>query len=614
MSAVLPKPFVPVQAFTRQDGAITPDESGDAQLCECILGAGTDVERFDWRSDAPFIERLSMNPAAIRLGRLQAGASVLDSHNTYGPVARSVIGHIVAGTVKVSAGRLLATVMVTDRAVWEKTKLGSIRAMSLGYKIHAFTSTAATPESKEIRLATDWEPYEVSFVPMGADPNAAVQTTRSLDTGGNRQMDGQQTITEDTLVTAERAAVLTKGMPEGTAKAWLEAGITERQGRTVWMSAMQTRDAGGAPQGPNIIPDLYQSGPTGIHDQADRARGPVVAALLHRMNPIAWPIENSAGARELVGLSLRELERSWKRQGGRGWLESRSGGSHVTGDFASLTADALGKELRRRYLLAVPTWQGITMPRQASDFKQLSSVQLGDAPKLLETIEHAEITHGTMSDASEKYRVKRYSRVLSLTYELIINDDLGALMQVPTLFSMSARQTESDVVWAALTDNPDMQDGNALFHADHNNIATPAAAIDVASLGKAAALLRSQKSLDDQYINPEPAFVIVSPANETKARQFTRTINAEQGSNVNPFDNLEVIVEPRLTGTVWYLATSAEILPTLEVAHLMGGTADMGPEIATMEDFDSRALKFRAEIAVGARAIDWRGITRNNGA
>ena len=68
-----------------------------------------------------------------------------------------------------------------------------------------------------------------------------------------------------------------------------------------------------------------------------------------------------------------------------------------------------------------------------------------------------------------------------------------------------------------------------------------------------------------------------------------------------------MIVEPRLSGNTWYLATSAEILPTLEVAHLVGGTADGGPEIATREDFDSRALKFRAEIAVGARAIDWRG-------
>ena len=351
-----------------------------------------------------------------------------------------------------------------------------------------------------------------------------------------------------------------------------------------------------------------------LRDQADTAKDSVISALLHRMNPTAWPIENSPAARELVGLSLRELERSWKRQGGRGWLESRGGGSHGTGDFASLTADALGKELRRRYMLTTPTWQGITQTRQASDFKQLSSVQLGDAPKLLETVEHAEITHGTMSDASEKYRLKRYSRVISLTYELIINDDLSALTQVPALFSASARQTESDVVWLALTSNPEMQDGENLFHTSHNNQATPAAAISVASLGVAAALLRSQKSLDGQYINPSPAFLIVSPAKETLARQFTRTLNPEQGSNVNPYDMLTPIIEPRLTGTVWYLATSADILPTLEVAHLMGMTSDGGPEVATMEDFDTRALKVRAEIAVGARCIDWRGITRNNGA
>ena len=160
MSAITPT-RTPPALLTRQEGtAITPAESGDEQLCECILGAGSDVERYDYRTGESYIERLSMDPAAIQLDRLQAGASVLDSHNSYGPVARSVIGHIVAGSAKVSAGRLLATVMVTDAAVWPKVKLGSIRALSLGYKIHAYTSTAATPESKEIRLATLWQPFE----------------------------------------------------------------------------------------------------------------------------------------------------------------------------------------------------------------------------------------------------------------------------------------------------------------------------------------------------------------------------------------------------------------------------------------------------------------------
>ena len=482
MSAVL-------EALTRQ-GVILPSESGDEQVATCVFSTGADVTRHDWMKGADYIERLSMEPSAIRLARLKSGASVLNTHGSYD--LSSVVGHVVPETARVEAGQLRGDIFCDDAEVWPRLKSGSIKALSCGYRVHKWKITAASGTQKEVRLAVDWEPYEISLVPIGADPKAAVQSTRSLDptpVGGNRIMDPtQQTILPAALVTADRAA------------AWVAAGITEAQGRDMALSAMIARDGGDTR--PNVLV---------IQDQADTARSAVVSALLHRMNPTAWPIENPAGARELGGLSLRELERSWQRQGGRGWLESRGGGSHVTGDFASLTADALGKELRRRYLLAVPTWQGITMPRQASDFKQLSSVQLGDAPKLFETVEHGEITHGTMSDASEKYRVKRYSRVLSLTYELIINDDLGALMQVPTLFSMSARQTESDVVWAALTDNPDMQDGNTLFHADHGNIATPAAAIDVTSLGVAAELLRRQKSLDEQYINPDPMFVIVSP-------------------------------------------------------------------------------------------------------
>ena len=600
MSAVAPTQ-TQAALLTRQ-GTVTPAETGDQQIAVCCFSTGADVERYDWHTGETYIERLSMKPASVRLERLNAGASVLNAHGSYD--LSQVVGHIVKGSARIEAGELRGDVFVDDAEVWPKVKSGSINALSVGYRVHEYTVTEATEQSKQIRLATDWSCYEVSLVPIPADPGALVESTRSLE-GGKNHMDPTQTIIPETaLVTAERAAVLTRGMPEGTAKAWVAAGISERQGRELALAAMATRAGDDGPQINAVV----------IQDQADTARNAVVSALLHRMSPNAWPIEGSPGAREFAGLSLRELERSWKRQGGRGWLESRGGGSHTTGDFAALTADALGKELRRRYMLTTPTWQGITQTRQASDFKQLSSVQLGDAPKLLETVEAAEIQHGTMSDAAEKYRLKRYSRVLALSYELIVNDDLGALQQVPSLFSMSARQTESDVVWAALTDNPEMSDGENLFHSSHSNTATPAAAISVASLGVATALLRSQKSLDNQHINPEPMYLIVSPAKETLARQFTRTLNPEQGSNVNPYDYLTPIVEPRLTGNVWYLATSADILPTLEVAHLMGMTSDGGPEIATAEDFDTRALKVRAEIAVGARAIDWRGITRNNGA
>ena len=239
MSAPTPA-LAPPAMLTRQ-GTATPAETGDEQICTCVFSTGADVERYDWRSGETYIERLSMEPASVRLERLNAGASVLNAHGSYD--LSQVVGHVVKGSARIEAGELRGDVFVDDADVWPKVKSGSINALSVGYKVHAYTVTEATAESKQVRLATDWTAYEISLVPLPADPGALVTEVRSLEqNGGNRIMDPTQTqIPETALVTAERAAVLTRGMPEGTAAAWLAAGLTERQGRELALSAMAAR-------------------------------------------------------------------------------------------------------------------------------------------------------------------------------------------------------------------------------------------------------------------------------------------------------------------------------------------------------------------------------------
>jgi phage major head subunit gpT-like protein len=59
---------------------------------------------------------------------------------------------------------------------------GLIRSVSVGYRVHKFEETVSGKDNKlPIRTATDWEPFEVSMVPIPADPGAKTRGSGPAD-------------------------------------------------------------------------------------------------------------------------------------------------------------------------------------------------------------------------------------------------------------------------------------------------------------------------------------------------------------------------------------------------------------------------------------------------
>ncbi len=69
---------------------------------DLVWTTGADVRRMSYR-DGPYIERLVVSAAAIRLGRLNAGAPLLDTHSS-GELA-DVLGAVVPGTARLAGGQ-----------------------------------------------------------------------------------------------------------------------------------------------------------------------------------------------------------------------------------------------------------------------------------------------------------------------------------------------------------------------------------------------------------------------------------------------------------------------------------------------------------------------------
>ncbi|MEP2843265.1 MAG: Mu-like prophage major head subunit gpT family protein, partial [Alphaproteobacteria bacterium] len=194
----------------------------------------------------------------------------------------------------------------------------------------------------------------------------------------------------------------------------------------------------------------------------------------------------------------------------------------------------------------------------------------------------------------------------------LINDDLGAFRDWGQTAGRMAAETEANLMLNLLLSNPAMnEDGKALFHADHGNLAT-GAALEVAALDAARKAMRGMTALDGKTpINATPKFLVVGPELETTAEKVLASIYAATTDTANPFaGRLTLLVEPRIADSSFYVFADPGVLPVLEYSYL---SSAQGPQMASREGWDVLGMEFRVVLDFGCGAIDWRGAYQNPG-
>lgn len=167
-------------AFHREAQIVAGSLDEKSRTFDIMWSAGAEVPRYDWMSGTRYIEVLEVDAKAMRLGRLESGrAAVLDAHNRWS--LKDQIGVVEKGSVKVSNGTATARVRMSGRedlaGIVGDIRDGIIGNVSPGYITHSYREELR--DGVVYRIATDWEPIEISFVPVGADPDAGLM--RSAD-------------------------------------------------------------------------------------------------------------------------------------------------------------------------------------------------------------------------------------------------------------------------------------------------------------------------------------------------------------------------------------------------------------------------------------------------
>lgn len=635
----------------------------ERRTVEVIFTTGARGKRRSWTG--PYFEELEVSEAAVNLERLNNGASVLNTHSTWD--IRDVIGVVDRAWIKGKEGRAL--IRFSDREdvkpIARDVQTGVLRHISVGYSVERLEQIEKVDDVPVYR-ATRWTPVELSLVPVAFDDGAVVRGRQDPEfhevevhsaEQENRAMPNQTPATPVVPATAEPTSEPQARAAEPTPPATIadptgEQRAAERErarasGIVEAVRAMRLQ--------PEIAQRLIANG-TSLEDaqaeiiraraQADgqvtttqhvrieggedlrraAARDGMRSALLHRANPGVFQLDEVG--REFRSMSLlRMAEESLEIAGVRVrglspmqvaalalGLETRAGLG--TSDFPILLADVAGKTLRRAYDEAPQTFSAIGRRTTLPDFKPVKRNQLGEAPQLAKVVEGAEFTRGTIGEGKEQYQLATYGKVLPITRQAVVNDDLDAFSRIPALFGRSARDLESDLAWEQITTNPVMGDGVALFHATHANLGA-AAAISIASIGAGRAAMRSQKGVGKkQFINAQAKTLFVPAALETVADQFVSTnLVANAAGSVNPFSGrLQVVAEPRLDANSlisWYLGADPGAIDILEYAYLTG---EEGPAVETRIGFDVDGMEIKCRHDFAAKVIDFRGLYKNPGA
>ncbi|MDK4712998.1 hypothetical protein [Rhizobium sp. CNPSo 4039] len=352
-------------------------------------------------------------------------------------------------------------------------------------------------------------------------------------------------------------------------------------------------------------------------DERDTRRAARIEALAYGLGaplPASGP---SAAARSLMGdgliaIAAEAVNHRGMPRNARETEEVFTRAAHTTSDFPNLMSGAINRVLEARYALATPIYRSIARRRDFRDFRPTTSLKIGDFPMLKPVLEDGEIKYGTFSEGAEQISVLSYGRAISISRQLMINDDLGAIADLLSSYGSMVALFE-EITFFSSAFNANLADGKTVFHAGHNNLAGTAAAIDVDAVSLGRAAMAKQKSLEgNPMLSNKPAIIMTGPDRITSAEKLVASITPATLANVNIFSGrLTPMDTAQISDLSWYLFPNPELGSNYRWGYLDGFTA---PRVRIENPFGRQGMAMSVEHDFGCGAVDYRFGYKNAGA
>jgi hypothetical protein len=615
--------------------SILPEQTNvndEQRTVELTWSTGYKGLRQGW--DGSYYEELSMSSEHVDLSRLQTGAPLLAAHDSFN--LDSVIGVVERAWIDGNEGKAIVRFSSDAESdkIYQKVKEKVLRNVSIGYQVRKYEDVTPKGEKIPTFRAVKWQPHEISIVPIGFDPNAQVRSQEL-----NNEVEivlNEITIEPIAQSNIEPSAQELRTMTDAEKKALADAAKKEavqaekqRQSdiRLAVRSAkledsfaeeLITNDVSIEEARKLVIEKMSKAQPepvrstitvTSSEDNQTKRREAFENALLHRMNPKNFKLDDASKEFHGKGL-LRSLEMVIPRYS----MESDQQYARRTmssSDLPLALANIAEKSLQKQYELQPRTFEKWTRPDSLRNYKEHSQVKSGDYGSLVERPEGDEFQMASFGEDKEVVQLKDYGIIHAFTSQMLVNDDLSVISRLASSGGIAVSRLENRLAYLALLTNKTMNDGTALYHADHGNLGT-AGAISETSVAEAYKFMRKQTSTDGlDPLNLYPKFLICGPDKEVEARKFLSAIIPNQTANVNVFQNsMELIVDAQITGNQYYFACDPSIVDTVVCYRLQGQEQ---PSIESRVKFETNSLELKIAHAFAAAPMDWRGLVKNAG-
>ena len=320
-------------------------------------------------------------------------------------------------------------------------------------------------------------------------------------------------------------------------------------------------------------------------------------------------------AQNYVGIGLKDLARSVTGYTGYNDNEMIQR-AMSTSDFPLLLGNVANRILSASFEEAEGTFHLWVTAIDVPDFKKINEITLnGGGGRLSKLVEGGEKKSTELSENAEEWKIYSYGKEITLTREMIINDDMGAFISVVQEFGFMAKRTANGIVYDMLQQKGDyinykMSDNKGVFVATRNNSGA-GAELDTDALTSARTSMRRQKDVANNALNIPPKFLIVSPERESKTLQLINSeadVSANQSGVMNPHKNsVKVIVESELDANPWYLTAGRR---TIKVGYLQGTNRE---PLVREKQRTLAYITFECVFDFGAVVEDFRGLYKNTG-
>jgi len=289
--------------------------------------------------------------------------------------------------------------------------------------------------------------------------------------------------------------------------------------------------------------------------------------------------------------------------------------------------------LKEAYYGAPGTFRAWTQTEQFTDFRVKNWGEIEGIPSLDKIPPGGEYKEFRLSERSGGWRIYKYGKRITFSWEMIVNDEYSILTTIPRKFGFASDRLVNGLAYGQLTGNAKTPDGVVTFHSTHKNIGTPGPP-DRAALLEGARLLAWQpadqtvdgKKAEVNVMGLSPSFVLAGYNNQeilmenlTNETAVTDSAGAKNTNSdlKNPVRDLATpIIDPILDGvdktsTAWYMGADPMYTGGVTIGWLNG---EENPTVIRTENQNVDGVTVKCRICVGKTTMDHRPLVYNAGA